>query len=118
LDVDANVELLEKELDIRHECLRTMKISSTLLKKGAAAGLTLYDIAKIVCRDDGDDGQFSQLEEMCDEAKADRRHQRGGSFGSASDSEDIDDADDYLSCLWTVMDREIAKLRVRKQATQ
>jgi len=118
LNVDENVELLEKELDIRHECLRTMKISSTLLKKGAAAGLTLYDIAKIVCRDAGDDEQLSQLEEMCDEAKADRRHQRGGSFGSGSDSDDIDDADDYLCCLWTVMDREIAKMRAHKLTTK
>ncbi len=36
-------------------CLRNMRISNTLLKMGAMAGLTLEQISKIWCRPDYDD---------------------------------------------------------------
>jgi len=39
-----------------------MRISSTLLKKGAEAGLNLCQIGKILCRPDCDDEEISLLE--------------------------------------------------------
>ena len=41
LDVDADIRFLEANIKIRPECIRNMKISSLLLKRGAASGLTL-----------------------------------------------------------------------------
>jgi len=49
INVDEDAALLEK-LGVRAECIRTMKISSTLLKKGMASGLTLYEIGSMACR--------------------------------------------------------------------
>lgn len=41
-------------LKVRKPCLTNMRISTMLLKKGAAAGLTLHQIAKIISRDNID----------------------------------------------------------------
>ena len=41
IDIMADIEMLEKSFKFRPKCLRNMRISSTLLKKGAEAGLTL-----------------------------------------------------------------------------
>lgn len=41
IDIMADIEMLEKTFKFRPKCLRNMRISSTLLKKGAEAGLTL-----------------------------------------------------------------------------
>lgn len=49
INVNEDADLLEK-LGIHPDCIRTMKISSTLLKKGAAAGLTLYEIGSMASR--------------------------------------------------------------------
>jgi hypothetical protein len=49
IDSDKDVKTLES-LQIRPECLRTMKISTMILKRGAAAGLTLYDLGSVVSR--------------------------------------------------------------------
>jgi len=49
IDVEKDVKLL-KELNIRPECLRTMKISTLLLKKACEKGFTLFDIGNIVSR--------------------------------------------------------------------
>jgi len=65
INVDEDAALLEK-LGVRPDCIRTMKISSTLLKKGAAAGLTLHKIATIACRTIID--QPSALERMFEQA--------------------------------------------------
>jgi len=65
INVDEDAALLEK-LGIRPECIRTMKISSTLLKKGTAAGLTLYEIGSIACRTIID--QPSTLERLLEQA--------------------------------------------------
>jgi len=51
IDVEADASLLLR-LGIKEECVRTMIVSTTLLKQGAAAGMTLYDIASMVCRED------------------------------------------------------------------
>ena len=55
IDVMADIEVLEKTFKFRPKCLRNMRISSTLLKKGAEAGLTLQQIGEILCRPDDDD---------------------------------------------------------------
>eukprot|EP00004_Rigifila_ramosa_P015121 TRINITY_DN34_c0_g1_i1.p1 TRINITY_DN34_c0_g1~~TRINITY_DN34_c0_g1_i1.p1 ORF type:complete len:505 (-),score=72.14 TRINITY_DN34_c0_g1_i1:43-1557(-) len=39
-----------RTLGIRDSCIRVMRASTTLLKLGVAAGLSLYDIASLMCR--------------------------------------------------------------------
>jgi hypothetical protein len=46
----ANDAVLLRELGIREECVRTMMISTTLLKLGAAKGMSLFQIAHLLCR--------------------------------------------------------------------
>eukprot|EP00514_Thraustochytrium_sp_LLF1b_P004152 CAMPEP_0184522198 /NCGR_PEP_ID=MMETSP0198_2-20121128/8149_1 /TAXON_ID=1112570 /ORGANISM="Thraustochytrium sp., Strain LLF1b" /LENGTH=846 /DNA_ID=CAMNT_0026912999 /DNA_START=954 /DNA_END=3494 /DNA_ORIENTATION=+ len=53
-DIDANVNKLRRELNIREPCLHLIKISGLLLKKGVEAGLCLHDIASILVRQDTD----------------------------------------------------------------
>jgi len=48
-DIEGDAAIL-RSLGIEEKSIRTMKISSLFLKKGAAAGLTLFGIAKKVCR--------------------------------------------------------------------
>jgi len=67
IDVDKDIKMLQRELGIRPECLKTMKISTTLLKKCALHNLTLHDVAHFICRRNLD--QPSALEKMCDTAK-------------------------------------------------
>lgn len=45
LDPEATAEMLGDTLNLKESCLRNMRIAETLLKEGAAAGLTLHDIA-------------------------------------------------------------------------
>jgi len=49
ISVEKDAEIL-RDLGISEQCLRNMMISTILLKKGAAAGLTLFQIASMVCR--------------------------------------------------------------------
>ena len=65
----ADIELLEKTFKFRPKCLRNMRISSTLLKKGAEAGLTLQQMSEILCRPDDDDEQPSILEQIVKRAR-------------------------------------------------
>jgi len=65
INVDEDAATLDK-LGVRPECIRTMKISSTLLKKGIASGLTLYEIGSMVCRTVID--QPSTLEKLFEKA--------------------------------------------------
>jgi len=65
INVDEDAAILEK-IGVRPDCIRTMKISSTLLKKGIASGLTLYDIGSMVCRPAID--QPSTLERLFEKA--------------------------------------------------
>lgn len=67
IDLEHDVNMLER-LGIRKECLRTLRISTTLLMKGAAAGLTLYDIGTMASRLHPDDP--CELEMMYDKAMA------------------------------------------------
>jgi len=90
INVEEDAALLEK-LSIRPECIRTMKISSTLLKKGAAAGLSLYEIASMASRTVID--QPSPLERIFEQA--------------VKETEDQGEAT-LLQKLWRLMDAEIA----------
>jgi hypothetical protein len=49
IDIDADVKLL-KQMHVRLACIRTMIISTLLLKKSAKFGLTPYEIGMLVCR--------------------------------------------------------------------
>jgi len=51
LDVQSDVNLLRKKLSIREESLRIMEICGRVLQMGAAAGLNLHQIGKIISRD-------------------------------------------------------------------
>jgi len=88
INVDEDAALLEK-LGVRPECIRTMKISSTLLKKGTAAGLTLYKIGSLACRTIID--QPSPLERLLEHA-----------------NENHPDESTLLQVLGRLMDAEIA----------
>ena len=46
-----------------------MKISSLLLQRGAAKGLTLAQIGQVLCRPDEDDQEPSLLEKIVDKAQ-------------------------------------------------
>ena len=82
LDPDAEAQMLREHLQIREPCLLTLNIGTTLLKKGVALGLTLYEIASIVVRDDLD--APSELERLDLQAKslaaAAMRSSRSGSL--------------------------------------
>eukprot|EP00743_Colponemidia_sp_Colp-15_P003410 GILK01003684.1.p1 GENE.GILK01003684.1~~GILK01003684.1.p1 ORF type:complete len:739 (-),score=166.20 GILK01003684.1:243-2459(-) len=67
LDPDADANMLRKVLAIRETCLRNMRITGLLLKKGASAGLSLFEIGSILCRDDFD--QPSELEYVVKQAE-------------------------------------------------
>eukprot|EP00798_Chlamydomonas_sp_ICE-L_P019973 gene19973-26684_t len=67
LDVEADKELLRKELpNLRPDCLRVLELGTTLLKLGAAQGLTLFEIASIMSRPFGEvEEEPSELEKIC-----------------------------------------------------
>eukprot|EP00475_Leptophrys_vorax_P033679 TRINITY_DN5334_c0_g5_i1.p1 TRINITY_DN5334_c0_g5~~TRINITY_DN5334_c0_g5_i1.p1 ORF type:complete len:618 (+),score=135.74 TRINITY_DN5334_c0_g5_i1:342-2195(+) len=54
LDIQADVSLLRNKLSIREESLKVMEICGRVLQIGAAAGLTLHEIGKIISRDNLD----------------------------------------------------------------
>lgn len=56
LDGQHDAKLLEKKLGIRRECCRLLEVTTTLLKVGAANGLTLYDIGSLMCRSEETEG--------------------------------------------------------------
>jgi hypothetical protein len=60
--------MLENTFKFRPKCLRNMKITSLLLKRAAARGLTLTQISQIFCRPDEDDTKQSLLENIVQKA--------------------------------------------------
>mmetsp|Transcript_119538 Transcript_119538/g.178581 ORF Transcript_119538/g.178581 Transcript_119538/m.178581 type:complete len:808 (+) Transcript_119538:625-3048(+) len=50
LSAEADTELLRSTLALAEESLQTLSLGTTLLKKGAAAGLTLHDIGTLMTR--------------------------------------------------------------------
>ncbi|KAK9856809.1 hypothetical protein WJX84_006171, partial [Apatococcus fuscideae] len=67
LEPKQDVELLRRELPaLREESLRTLEVSSTLLKLCCAAGLTLSEIATVISRPlVGMEEEPSELEKLC-----------------------------------------------------
>jgi len=66
LDIDRDALTLAA-YGISSNSIRTMKISSLLLKKGASAGLSLFQIASLVCSDD--ESKKSDLESIVESAE-------------------------------------------------
>jgi len=83
IDVDEDIERLESaNLSFRPECLENMRITVALLKKGVDQGLSLYDIAKIIARDNLD--APSLLEITVAQSHALARHSLESSSSSPS----------------------------------
>ncbi|GBG28244.1 Phosphatidylinositol 4-kinase gamma 2 [Hondaea fermentalgiana] len=53
-DVDACIQILQRDLNVRTPCLQLMRVVAMVMKKGARAGLCLHDIASIIARQDVD----------------------------------------------------------------
>lgn len=62
LDIEADARLLHERLNICEEAIDIFRASSSLLKAGVKAGLTLYDIAVMCCRNDNQGEIPSKLE--------------------------------------------------------
>ncbi|MBA0620649.1 hypothetical protein Godav_006348 [Gossypium davidsonii] len=68
LDAEKDIALLKYlGWDIPSKCARTLRISTMLLKKGAARGLTPYAIGSIMCRENLN--EESVIEEIVQEAE-------------------------------------------------
>lgn len=78
-----------------------MKITTTLLKKGASNGLTLFDIASMLCRDLSIDDKKSDLEIMYEKAKKILENQL--------DDNNNNDDEKFYTILFSIMDEEILK---------
>jgi len=52
LDAEHDASLLNHELNIRWQCLMVLRVATLFLQKGAAADLSLFDIASMMSRDD------------------------------------------------------------------
>lgn len=72
LDARADVELLRRELpSLRPDCLRLLEVTTTLLQKAAAAGLSLAEVAAVATRPIiGMEEEASELERICFAARA------------------------------------------------
>ena len=64
IDIDADACLLRDRLNLSQEAIDYFRASSTLLKAGVAAGLTLYDIAILCCRNDNLAEEPSMMERL------------------------------------------------------
>eukprot|EP00898_Chlorokybus_atmophyticus_P006267 jgi/Chlat1/6641/Chrsp49S06142 len=67
LNVQEDIDMLRRELPmLREGCLRTLEVSTTLLKRAASAGLVLADIGHMLSRPIARMGeQLSDLEAIC-----------------------------------------------------
>lgn len=64
LNIENDARLLQERLNICHEAVDNFRASSSLLKAGVKAGLTLYDIAVMCCRNDNLAETPSMLERL------------------------------------------------------
>lgn len=96
LDADKDIELLKSlGWNLSLECSRVLRISTMLLKKGAAVGLTPYEIALIMCRDSLN--KSSDLEDILEEAQE---------AVLPASSEEI-----FLEVVSQIMDRYLANMK-------
>jgi hypothetical protein len=68
LDIEADARMLTERLNICQEAVDFFRASSSLLKAGVKAGLTLYEIAVMCCRNDNLAEVPSMLEKLIDMA--------------------------------------------------
>jgi len=107
IDVDKDVQMLKSQLKITDDSLRIMKVSATLLKKGAASNLTLQEIGKIASRSCFD--KPSDLEEMYQQAMEQTKQtlvhaqQPEGSSSSMQDEQD----ELFFEIIFRLMDEKI-----------
>jgi len=64
LDIEADVRMLRERLHLKGEAIDYFRASSRLLQAGVKAGLTLYDIAVMCCRNDDGGEACSKMEEL------------------------------------------------------
>lgn len=64
LDIDADAEMLKEQLNISDKAIDYFRASSKLLQEGVKAGLSLYDIAVMCCRNDNAGEIPSKLERL------------------------------------------------------
>jgi len=64
INIEKDAELLAK-LGIRSQCIKTMMITTTLLKKAVLHNMTLFQIGSMLCRDNNNPDQPSELETLC-----------------------------------------------------
>ncbi|TVU03142.1 hypothetical protein EJB05_51334 [Eragrostis curvula] len=68
LDAEEDIKLLKFHgWELSPRCARVLRISTMLLKKGAARGLTPYDIGRILCRETVN--RDSEIEDIIQEAE-------------------------------------------------
>uniref|UniRef100_A0A0E0HQE8 1-phosphatidylinositol 4-kinase n=1 Tax=Oryza nivara TaxID=4536 RepID=A0A0E0HQE8_ORYNI len=68
LDAEEDIKLLKFHgWELSARCARVLRISTMLLKKGAARGLTPYDIGRILCRETVN--RDSEIEDIVQEAE-------------------------------------------------
>jgi len=93
LDIKTYSNVL-KSLGIRDESIKTMKITSALLKIAVARGLTLFDIGSLICRE--------KLEEP---SKLELMYQKASEITSTSNNE-TDEAE-FFETLHQIMTQEV-----------
>lgn len=67
IDLERNISMLKQKINLHPECLKMLKVGTTLLKKGVEAGLTLFDIGSLLCSTD--QNQPSKLDLLLEKAK-------------------------------------------------
>jgi len=68
LDIEKDARMLREQINLCEEAVDYFRASSALLKAGVAAGLTLYDIAILCCRNDNLAEEPSMMEKLFDMA--------------------------------------------------
>ncbi len=69
INIMEDIEMLNSQYKFRPICLRNMRLSGTILKNGAAAGLTLGEIGRIWCRTDDEGEVPSIFEKLVEKAR-------------------------------------------------
>ncbi|KAK2077436.1 hypothetical protein QBZ16_004281 [Prototheca wickerhamii] len=109
LDARADAAMLRRELPcLREECLRLLEVSTLLLQRCAAAGMSLAEIAGVVTRPIiGIDEEASELEKICYAARREVEAALRGGRGDAArrrrvpvleeeEEEEEDDDDEFV----------------------
>lgn len=98
LDAEEDLKLLCRcGWNVNAGVATTLRACTMLLKKGAARGLTAYDIGSLMVR--ADFSRPSALEEMVEEAEA------------LMDRQGLSGVSDFVSALGGIMDKEIKASR-------